>query len=40
MELLGNEERLIRMGERARRLARPRAAQHIAQELRQLSAKG
>ena len=40
MELLGNEERLIRMGERARRLARPRAAQHIAQELRRLSAGG
>nr|NIO68936.1 UDP-N-acetylglucosamine--N-acetylmuramyl-(pentapeptide) pyrophosphoryl-undecaprenol N-acetylglucosamine transferase [Anaerolineae bacterium] len=40
LELLGNEERLIQMGERARSLARPRAAQHIAQELRRLSAEG
>ena len=40
MELLGNEERLIQMGERARSLARPRAAQHIAQELRRLGAEG
>jgi UDP-N-acetylglucosamine--N-acetylmuramyl-(pentapeptide) pyrophosphoryl-undecaprenol N-acetylglucosamine transferase len=38
--LLGDEELLIRMGERARSLARPRAAQHIAQELRRLSAEG
>jgi len=40
MDLLGNEELLIQMGERARSLARPRAAQHIAQELRRLSAEG
>ncbi|MFB0534900.1 MAG: undecaprenyldiphospho-muramoylpentapeptide beta-N-acetylglucosaminyltransferase [Anaerolineae bacterium] len=36
MGLLGNEELLIQMRERARSLARPRAAQHIAQELRRL----
>ncbi len=36
VELLGNEELLIRMGEKARSLARPRAAQHIVSELRRL----
>jgi len=36
MRLLGNEELLIQMGEKARSLARPRAAQHIADELREL----
>jgi UDP-N-acetylglucosamine--N-acetylmuramyl-(pentapeptide) pyrophosphoryl-undecaprenol N-acetylglucosamine transferase len=36
MELLGNEELLIQMGERARSLARPEAAQRIADELRGL----
>jgi UDP-N-acetylglucosamine--N-acetylmuramyl-(pentapeptide) pyrophosphoryl-undecaprenol N-acetylglucosamine transferase len=36
MRLLGNDELLIRMGERARSLARPRAAQHIVSELRRL----
>jgi UDP-N-acetylglucosamine--N-acetylmuramyl-(pentapeptide) pyrophosphoryl-undecaprenol N-acetylglucosamine transferase len=36
MELLGNEELLIQMGERARSLARPKAAQRIADELREL----
>ena len=36
MGLLGNEELLIQMGERARRLARPEAAQRIADELREL----
>jgi UDP-N-acetylglucosamine--N-acetylmuramyl-(pentapeptide) pyrophosphoryl-undecaprenol N-acetylglucosamine transferase len=34
--LLGNEELLIRMGERARKLARPKAAQRIVNELRRL----
>ncbi|HID65248.1 MAG TPA: undecaprenyldiphospho-muramoylpentapeptide beta-N-acetylglucosaminyltransferase [Anaerolineae bacterium] len=34
--LLSNEELLIQMGERARRLARPEAARRIADELREL----
>ena len=38
IELLGNEELLIQMGERACSLARPEAARHIAQELRRLAA--
>jgi UDP-N-acetylglucosamine--N-acetylmuramyl-(pentapeptide) pyrophosphoryl-undecaprenol N-acetylglucosamine transferase len=36
MGLLGNEELLIQIGERARSLARPEAAQRIADELRGL----
>jgi UDP-N-acetylglucosamine--N-acetylmuramyl-(pentapeptide) pyrophosphoryl-undecaprenol N-acetylglucosamine transferase len=36
LELLGNEELLRQMGERARRLARPEAAQRIADELWEL----
>jgi UDP-N-acetylglucosamine--N-acetylmuramyl-(pentapeptide) pyrophosphoryl-undecaprenol N-acetylglucosamine transferase len=36
MELLGNEELLRQMRERARSLARPRAAQHIVSQLRRL----
>jgi UDP-N-acetylglucosamine--N-acetylmuramyl-(pentapeptide) pyrophosphoryl-undecaprenol N-acetylglucosamine transferase len=36
IELLGNEELLNQMGERARSLARPEAAQRIADELRRL----
>jgi UDP-N-acetylglucosamine--N-acetylmuramyl-(pentapeptide) pyrophosphoryl-undecaprenol N-acetylglucosamine transferase len=39
MELLGNEELLAQMGERARSLARPEAAQRIAQELGLLGAE-
>ena len=39
MGLLGNEELLTQMGEKARSLARPRAAQHIVRELRRLSAE-
>lgn len=38
--LLDNEELLAQMEERARRLARPEAAQRIAQELWRLSAEG
>lgn len=39
-ELLGDAEALARMGEAARRLARPDAATRIAEELRQLSGGG
>jgi UDP-N-acetylglucosamine--N-acetylmuramyl-(pentapeptide) pyrophosphoryl-undecaprenol N-acetylglucosamine transferase len=38
--LLGNEELLIQMGERARSLAHPEAAQRVAQELWRLGAEG
>ena len=39
MALFGDEELLLRMGERAHSLARPEAAQHIAQELWRLGAE-
>jgi len=40
LELLNDEEALNGMGERARALARPQAAQHIAQELWQMGIRG
>lgn len=40
VELLSDEERLARMGQRARRLARPDATERIVAELRQLAHGG